>query len=467
MLLCELKEKAIHIGEITSEFELEIEDYNEETQTAVFSWKLRDEDTIGVWLELTADGMLRSLARDGCLSSKQPVLEPEELKSRALSFAKENMPDQIESFRLIEWRALRNGKYRMEYTQYHLEMPLPFTGFYLDILISGEVTGYRYYGLAKDVHEPVKFIDKAEIKAEFLKGLKLQLIIADLSRDLYLNGDGLPHLVYEPNWTIFFNPETGELELREEEEEPAQLQSLNPPHTDDKTLHQLLGFDENQFEKIRETDMGDTMGIVWRRRGYEGEVTESKTFDDYLHKRNDETLKMTVDKETNKLKGFFSFVEEKGPHQLSHDECRDIATQLLFKLFPDARHYFKLALEEHDGESGRYHFNYHLFLNDLPVHFGFAGIGVNRTTGLISHFSSPDLDLQELNRVPSIAEISEGEAMKKIVRELEIEVKWVKQSEENQESYYTITYNPAFPRLNGALSFVEAVTGELIENAIK
>ncbi len=468
LLIDQLRERAIHIGNVTEDYEIEIEDVKSESGMVFFTWKHKDDAEMDLWIELTLDGRLESLLKDSQRSKSESILSEDQLKVTALSFANDHIPSGIDKFKLEEWKSIGNGRNRLSYVQYQFDLPLPFTGFYLDIHETGEIINYRYYGSAENIRLPDTIIDKEVIKAEYLSGLEMELLITELSSEIYDQGNDLPHLVYEPNWQQRYNPDEGKMEkqpVNEEWDSSERLETIfRPEKKGSKTIDQLIGFDENTFEQIRETDMGDVTGIVWRKKDFKDSNEDDLTMDGYFHKRNDGTLKMKIDKGTGKLSGVYSFLERQGDLNLSYNRCRELAEQMLFTLYPEADQYFKLVVleEELEEESNLVHFEYRLFFDYLPIRFGSVKISVNRTTGTIDHYMSSDVNQELLINLNAKPVISEAEAIKMARREFDVELKWNKEYTDNQDSYYVLTYVPSFPNLKGELAFIDAQTGELV-----
>jgi hypothetical protein len=58
MILEELRVRALYIGNVTEDYEAEIEGYHSEAGVAVFAWKQKGNEELGLWIELSKDGSL-------------------------------------------------------------------------------------------------------------------------------------------------------------------------------------------------------------------------------------------------------------------------------------------------------------------------------------------------------------------------------------------------------------------------
>jgi hypothetical protein len=196
----------------------------------------------------------------------------------------------VKHFSFEEWKKNGDGNFKLSYVQTELDLPLPFTGFNLSIAESGEITHFCYDGKAENIYLPDKIVDKETIKEKFLDDLALELLITEISNELYIDGDNQLHLVYEPSLPFYSIPVDGKTELSkaEEEEDPCEyVEPISRPKGDLKHINDLIGFDEHVFEKIRELDLGNVTGSVWRIQGVNEEYQDDLSMDGYFHRKND------------------------------------------------------------------------------------------------------------------------------------------------------------------------------------
>ncbi|MFZ3589316.1 YcdB/YcdC domain-containing protein [Bacillus sp. DJP31] len=473
----ELRKKAIHIGNVTEEYVVEIEDITSEEGVALFSWTHREDEELGIWIELAADGRLIRLSKDINSSNHgSSIYHEKELKDKALDFVEKHYPRVNEIFTLEEWGNNGQETYKLVYVQIELDLPLPLTGFSITIALSGEITYFRYDGTAENIDIPESILSKEEIRIECINGLEMKLLISEISKNLYVEGDDQLHLVYEPTLPFYSYSVDGikdEFEYEEEEEPREYIETIvRPSFREQKTINELIGFDENEFEQIRELDLGNVTGSVWRIKNNKVQVQEDKTIEGYFNKRNDNTLKIQRDNETGKILGVFSFLEREGELGLTKEESKEVALQLLFILYPSADLYFRyVVIEEEDEEdteeeSKNFRFEFRIFHEGIDNRLASARVSVNRTTGFVDHYLAPDVDPEALKNINTIPAVTAEEASNIFKNELSLELKWNKEYKDNQESYYALSYVISFPKLRGRIDFINAQTGEKIVNKL-
>lgn len=467
MKLNELRNIAIEIGNVPSNFVLIIEEISEDL--GFFVWKHPEEEKHYIDLELTKEGQLNKFS-----TSIRPVnnlqLSEAELKNIALQYAHSHiLSDDLDKFTLEKWEAMRHGNYQLTYSQFHNQLPLPFTGFYIKIEKDGTIMSFHYYGTANDIRMPKEPLDLAFVKEKYIEGLEMELCIKMLLNDLYKNGDNRLHIVYEPNWTNCFNPTQGIIEQQALDEDIAdQLDISKPPIIEPKTISEFINFNMNEYTKIREADMDPYMGVVWRHKktllSPKKDLSISSFFDDH----NNGTLKLMLHPQTKEIKSAYSFVDRIGELNLSYAECQNIAEQMLFSVYPNADQYFKMVKNkvENEQEDDLCHFRYQLVHEHIPVEYNIFSISVNRTTGFIDHFSSCDIELESLDELEITPSISATEAKELLMKKLDMEVKWNVFYDDNQKKYYVLDYAPIYPNLEGELIAIDVQTKEEIINKL-
>ncbi|WP_338750332.1 sigma-70 family RNA polymerase sigma factor [Bacillus sp. FJAT-52991] len=464
MLKDQLKKKAQTIGNIPTNYELEIEDYrdHETDSRALYIWKDPNDDDKGIWIELDKEGHLIDLTNDASSERTGDSLSNEQLKELALQFVMDHYPDAPKSFTFEKIVTTQDDRLRFTYKQKELELFLPDTGFSVDITRSGEIVCFRYHGKAKKIVYPEKIIHKEDARSTLLNELEMETMIIVLHKGLYEDGDDLPHLIFEANLRfhqILANGQTSEIE-REEETSKELLPLSKPSKTTTKDVDAFIGLDRSVFTIIRERDMGDTIGTVWRIGEEEPEIT-SRTLDSFFQQRNDHTIKLKTAKDSGQLKGMFSFLKRQGALQLSLDECEDIALQFLYHLYPKADQYFRMKPEPAEDETSAW-FHFELYHGGIHTRFGFVSITVNRTTGYIDQYFGPDIHPDCITSLPHEPTVSEEEAKELFTRFFDVELQWEKKYMEDDQGYYQLVYKPVYPDLAGELAFIEAESGEVI-----
>ncbi|MBK3496543.1 DUF4901 domain-containing protein [Viridibacillus sp. YIM B01967] len=464
MLNEQLKQKAQAIGGIPTEYELEIEDYreNEADSRATFLWKDPHDEDNGIWIELDGDGHLTDLTKDTSSKSKEDSLPNEHLQELALQFVLDHYPNALEQFTLEEMKERQDDKLQFTYSQNELELFLPHTGFFVDITKSGEIVRFRYDGVAEKIIHPEKIIHKDEARSTLLNELVMKTTIAVLSDEVYEAGDNLPHLMFEPNLRSHQLLADGKApEIKREEEISSQLIPLpKPTKAAAKDVDAFIGLDRSIFQQIREQDMGNSIGTVWRIAEEEPKLSDH-SIDGFFKQRNDNTIKIRTDKESGQLKGAFSFLERKGALQLSLNECEDIALQFLYKLYPQADQFFRMKSETEEDETNAW-FHFELYHGGIDFRYGFTCITINRTTGQINHYLGPDIQPELIAALPSEPTVSEEKAKELFTSLFNVELQWQKKYTDDSEGYYQLVYIPVYPSLEGDFAFIEAEDGRII-----
>lgn len=464
MLKDELREKARKVCAIPETYKLEIEDYAEDGTRAVFIWNHPEEMDMGIWIELDENGKLVDFTKDEINPPlNAALLHVEELKQTALQFAESHYPGAVQEFE-EEFVKKSDNQLRVSYIQKELNLPLPFTGFYITITEYGEIVRFHYDGSAENVIIPQHIEAEKKVRSEFLKEVKMNLKIANLEESIYENADNRPHLVYEPELPFYRRRVDGLLnELSEEEEETKVPVYVKIPKMEAGSIPESLTELDGSMIKIREQDLDDAIGEVYRKQEAEPVISESDpSIIGFFNKRNENTVKLKRNKETGQLLGLYSFIERRGPLMMSEEECKEIAFQFLSGIFPDAHLYFQLDQSQMESDEDRVLFCFDLIHHDIPILFGTARINIDRTTGKVTHYLGADVDPDLIISINPDPAISEETAQKFFEQVFQIEKQWSKEYKDNEESYYQLVYSPVYPNLSGELRFIKAENGEMV-----
>ncbi|MFJ5623118.1 YcdB/YcdC domain-containing protein [Peribacillus loiseleuriae] len=458
-----LKLRALQIGNVSSDFELEIEDFREEHQVALFFWKSIHDAEQGIWIELDGEGRLLHYEQ------YEPkihdiALQEEELLAKSLQFVSQHYPNALKRF-IPKKSKPRSNRIRFSYTQMELELPLEMTGFYVDMAFSGDILSFRYYGEAQDIRFPGEILDKEKVKQSFLAGVKLNLLTTNLSPNVYENVTHSPCLVYAPDYP-FYNHSADRLAERsveEDKEEDYETSYLPLPEKlpGYSNIYEAIGFDKHALTKLREIDLVDEVVTVWHP-GPPHSVYNDLSLDGYFQRKTENMLKIKTEKQTGKISGLFNFMDTEGPLALSVEECKTIALKFLYTLYPNAEQYFRIASPNGDEETTQYGFRFSIFHKGIPTHFSLCHITVKRTTGFITLYSAPDIDMDRLEDIDVQPTLTEKEAKSLYIEDLDFELTWNKNYEENQHEYHELIYRVTFPKLNGDIRFIDAHSGEKI-----
>ncbi|MFF2588769.1 YcdB/YcdC domain-containing protein [Peribacillus butanolivorans] len=453
-----LKQKAIEIGKVHSGYTLEIEDFHKKSGTLMFAWKSACGDK-EIIVELDVFGNLLDFHLDKESVSKV-VLAEKSLHERALQYVMVYYPEAKDNF-ILEKISVNNDKKSMQFTyvQQQLNLPLPRTGFFVETALDGEVIHFHYYGAAKEITLPENLLAKELVMEKCLKDLDMKLSIAMINSDVHENGKDLPRLVYEPVLPFYSHPaDPSSVMKRDEQEDENEEDSLLLPLPQQEMplpdINKAIGFELDAYTKVREVDLGDELVTVWRQ-GEPPEV-QDLSVDSYFITQNDQAFKIKTNKETGMVSSFANFEDTRGPLSLSITECKRIASQFLYKLYPDANRYFYINEVISDTENHKVAFHFTLIYEGIP--FGLAYLSVNETTGNIDSFFGPDLDPLTLSQLQTLPAISPEQARKRFISAFELELLWDNNYKENSDEYYELVYKQSSRRI----SYIDAQTGEII-----
>lgn len=463
MLKNELREKARQVCKIPENYKLEIEDYSEDGTRAIFVWNHPDESDEGIWIELDGNGKLVDFTKDVINPPSNPaLLQVEELKQAALKFANSHYPDAVQKYN-EEFVKKTDNQLRVSYIQKELDLPLPFTGFYITITEYGEIVRFHYDGSAENVVIPQHIETEEKVRSEFLKEMKMNLKIANLEESIYENGDNRPYLVYEPELAFYRKRVDGVFDEVNAEEEIIKPDYMEVPKIEACPVPETLTELDGSFTKIREQDFGDGIGEVYRKQEDEPVESESDpSIIGFFNKRNENTVKVKRSKETGQLMGLYSFIEKKGPFMLSDEECKEIAFQFLLGIYQDAHLCFQLDQSQMDSDEERVLFSFDLIHHDIPILFGTVRININRTIGKITQYMGLEVDPKLILSIDPDPMISEETAQKLFRSVFEVEKLWSKEYKDNGDSYYQLVYSPVYPDLSGEIRYIKAANGEIV-----
>ena len=393
-------------------------------------------------------------------------LQEEELLEKSLQFVSQHYPSAPKTFIFEKSKPLSNG-IRFSYVQLEFGLPLEMTGFYVSVTFSGDILSFRYYGQAKDIRFPREVLDKQKVMQSFLTDVKMNLFIANLSPDVCENATHSPCLVYEPDCPYYTHSadRLAERNVEDENEEEYDISylPLSEKLSGYPDIYEVIGFDKIALTKLREVDIGDEVVTVWHPCPSHS-VNNDLSLDSYFQRKIENTLKIRTEKQTGKITGLFNFMDTEGPLSLSVEECKTIALKFLYTLYPNADQYFRIACQNEDKEEETtgYGFHFSNYHKDISTQFGLSHITVNNTTGFVTHYMAPDMDVNRLEDMNVQPTLSEEEAKSLYIEDLDFELTWNKNYEENQHEYHELFYRVSFPKLNGDVRFINADSGEKI-----
>ncbi|MCB6219305.1 YcdB/YcdC domain-containing protein [Bacillus paralicheniformis] len=445
----QLKQKAQSISKVPSHYQLMIEDYGEKDEKerpVFFVWKDIEEPDQDISVELDHHGRLISLTKE-----YEPAVEeslPEErLLQIALQFTEQHYPSASHEFVYHEKKETEQFV-RFTYVQTVLDLPLPQTGFYVKVAKNGEVMEFRYNGGTSSFSIPKQIADKESVTADYLKHIQFELAVEKVRSELYEGGDDRPHLIYEADLPFFSYPAdiTEKCHMKpaadEEEEEKTLPLPLLPEADRHADIDDMIGYTPS-MRKIRETDMGESIGTVWRL-GNDPEPRD-RSIAGYFETWNKNTLKIMKDKKSGMLKGVASFIKSEGHLSLSVEDCLKRALQFLYKLYPGADQLFRMHPAENDGDRQNAFFQFDLQYKEVPLRLGSANISISRTTGRVVGYNGPEIEPEALADLSPSPSISEEEAKAVFAAAFDVKLQWERDYSREKDDFYRLIYRPVYP----------------------
>lgn len=370
---------------------------------------------------------------------------------------------------------------------------LPNTGFSVTVTTSGLVVNFSLSDEDYVINNADVVISKEEAKKRYVESLDFELAIQKLDEESYKNGDDAYHLTYSVIEHLMDIPADGKEPVSIKEEHNVATIAEQPSPT--KSIYQLIGLTsahklvDVHHEAGKRTEIWSTL-----------ESVQSFTFD--MDGPDYHVIKLCFDEETGMLQRVVSGEAFEHPgEELSMDDAKQRAVDLMFSLFPDANKRFKLEAleepdpidddeleeeedlidldddedpEEYDDEDcyaeeeediefeSTYTFYFHLFHEGIRVDQNVTMIEVGKYSGKITNV---DLALPETLAyltLPSKPVISYEEAKEIYQRDLEMELTFIRESDEQDNTIYSLSYVPAFPKTVGHVRVIDAITGEAI-----
>ncbi|MFP7233110.1 DUF4901 domain-containing protein [Bacillus subtilis] len=440
MVTKQLKKKAQEIGNVPPHYELEIEDYDEKQKKngqAYFIWKDPEDPEKHIIVELGKDGALLTFSTT--VRSEADIKLPDaELKLTALQFAAANHPGTFMKFH-FQGKEERGQHIRFVYTKMELGLPLPNSGFLIDMTRSGQIVHFLYYGEEHKAEVPTEFVPKEKVVSHYLNTMSLQLMYD------VIDGEQEPRLVYEPILPGYSYPADVDEIVPDQHIADERIEDGTPlpplQNAEDTDIYAMLGL-TSDMQKVSEKDFGEEMGSTWRK----GTAPERKdlSIGSYFETRNKNTIKMKTDKRTGKLKAAISFMDRRDTRQCSTEECQEIALQFLYALYPRAAEFFRVNPVRMD-ERGRVRNHFSVWYKGVPLRFGAARIIVNPETGKIDAFMAPDIDPELLETINHRPDVSAEEARETFLAAFDVKLEWQPDFAAGSDQHYKLVYKPVYP----------------------
>ncbi|WP_431027187.1 YcdB/YcdC domain-containing protein [Lysinibacillus sp. LZ02] len=458
-----LKQRAQSLVPLRNDFQLVIEEYNE---VAMFSWINEPKDE-GISVQLDSFGNLTRLSID--INNDCPdvsSLTIDEKKARAKHFLLSHYPDAFNDLTFYQTKQLSCAD-RFYYEQLVFDLPLPRAGCFIDVDSSGDIITFTYDGVKPIPEIPTTLISKEALQEHVRNHLDVQLTIANLYKSVHnVPEDGL-RLVYEINSFHQYKADTLQptLTIGHEKHEPENYVPVPPfSFTNvDKQLstEEIIGITDN-MEILREVNWGGEIGIVWRDKDWEMKK-EDHSMNGFFMKRSEDTVKAFISKETGKVRSFMWFLERQGDLQLNHEECFQKAIQFLQIIAPDVYPYLQQVVRDHEEDDNSMKESFVFYLHNrygITIH-ELVVIAVNRTTGLIDHYSGPRIPIEHLRELPTEPAISVHDAQKIVCNHMDFELAWKKDYDSETDAYF-LTYQLCDQHTRNSIRHIDAMTGAVI-----
>jgi len=465
-----LKERALSIVQIPPDYKPIIEDFIGDGQgwgEAFFTWGNEERDE-HISITLNHLGQLIDLTIDK--EVEEETISPinvEQKRSIAEEFLGEHYPDAMKFFTLTRVKN-RPQEDIFYFEQLVMNLPLQNAGCRINVDHQGNVTGFIYHGIKDIPNLPKTIIEKEKLIADVEQRLDFQLKIVQRNDKDY-------RLVYQPTASCMdYKAEALEpsyiYEAIEEENGPHEVLPI-PIHqpTEQKppaSIEEIIGIGD-EMEIIREKDLGDERGIVWRRKNWVAKGNDY-TLDAFFANKNEDTVKAFIDKETRQVTRFLWFYERKGELCLTREECFKIAIDFLYRIIPGYCPYLQQEVlkeyEEEENEPTRLErFMFSLYRDqNLPVESGYVMVGVNVTTGQIDYYEGPRIPLHQLENIPSKPVISKDQAREQFLKHLDFKLAW--QYDYDTQSQFLV-YEACNCDTQTPIGYVDALTGEVMTSA--
>lgn len=470
----ELRKRALSFVSIPADFKPIIEEYAEGENgegEAIFSWANEEKDK-GVTINLDLVGNLTSLSidMDDDRDLNTVPLGVEERKERAEQFLLKFYPDALCDLTFYEMEKL-NPAYRFNYERIVMELPLESAGCFIDVDQEGNIVKFSYKVAGQIPEIPTTLISKEKLIEHEQNRLDFQQTITNLYTIIHDVADDGPRLVYEPEPSFMSYKAdvlTPTLSIIHDEDVPETYVPLPRPSNTavkkDLSIKEVIGITEG-MEIIREVDLGEETGIVWRDRNWEMK-DQDLSIEGFFKRRSEDTVKAFISKKTGIVRSFMWFNERSGELKLTREECLQKATDFLQLILPDYHKYLDLIVRENDEEVDNTRkkeaFSFRIQNGKgIPVPLEIVIVAVNRETGQIDHYSGPSFDMEQLSQIPAEPVISKEEARDIFFSHLDFELTWNKEYDEDTESHILV-YQACDKYTRTPIRYIDAMTGAVI-----
>lgn len=372
------------------------------------------------------------------------------------------------------------------------------TGFTVSVSTSGHIT--RFYVADEDyeIRYTEIVVSEGEALEQYVEGLDFELNIQQFDQEIYKNGDNEYHLAYSVIEQVMDIPVDGSVSTSMSEGYPLDL-PLEKQETPNQNLYEFVGLTPEYTNLASQVNDGKRVE-VWSRK----DSVTSYTFD--MEDASNHVVKLCYEEMTGNLLQVQNGEEhEDNGEEIGLENAKEQAIKLLFKQFPDAHERFKLEIFEYENDEFEedfeedfeeleseddyelddnfdedelfeeefeewdeefveveetYTFYVHLFHHGLRVDRHVSVIEVGKYSGKIIHLN---LDVPSENHyanLPTKSVISKIEAKEILKKHVKMELRFIREYDEDGKSVYTLAYVPDFPETIGSVRAIDAVTGK-------
>ncbi|MDC2863104.1 YcdB/YcdC domain-containing protein [Bacillus sp. BP-3] len=402
--------------------------------------------------EMDGEGRLKHFQTCRDLENVQCVpLSHDEVYEIAQSFLQvfaHNIVKFIYLIKSIEMDNVFQLSYELRDERYGLSFP--HSSVMLEIAKDGRFQYFLFEGEVCEVRYPKELITKEEAKEKYIEALQFELLFA--------NRDDAYHLVYAPKDHVMGIGTNGDLHTYENNSGfIQQFYNLENRTVPNGEILKLIGLDDT-YVKIYTNYREDTVTELWTKQENVNdiEVEEGTPF---------HTIQVRFQQETFQCISVINNERKDGKKEvITEEEARERALQFLFACYPKADELFLIershpphhCVWEDENCESQYGFWFHPLYSGKRVDTYNMVIQVGQQSGKILEFQvldGFDKELDDLNDEPTI---SEKEAKSIYVRDLEMELVWMK---EQNPLHYELCYAPSFSKTDGHVRMIEAHTG--------
>lgn len=471
------------------------------TRELLFIWT-KPGTEIGVSVTLSPEGDLLEYAVDPELYAGLDLdqrLSEQELLAIGERFVRDHRPDAAEIFATMQQED-RGERLFFTHSQYASGIPLPRSGYWIDLHRSGFVTAFKYFGEQPEPTLPPYLLTPEHIMERLAQTVEMKLHLTRLHESVYAQGDGRLHLVYVPEpyltgYSAFRSITDSPLDALGNEIDGAHVPDTIPiagllksiePVVSAQSLLELLGYQEEEYAIAREESSESEKRIVYTKKktfpnSSTGDSQGPHTLESYMEARNEGTLKLRVDQKSGKLTGAMNRFTEQGPYFLDNRACLDIALCLIATTAPDLVPYLLLQAgedtfntvfaDQHQNDDSTVvqerpsHaiFDFPIAKDGVSGFLHHISIGVNRTTGQINHYMNADLSAEELQQLSVIPGFSPDEAKQRLLQAIRPQRVWnIEYPNGSQPGQYVPHYKLALPDSGRHIRMIEAASGAIL-----